>query len=87
MQSATKPEDKRALPNICQETEEVAWLLKLAAHDDLVIRRAAAQIFDRLGKKASGWLLRAEQDSEGAVMDAIMVREPSTPQLDFRGCF
>jgi len=72
MQSATKPEDKRALPNICQETEEIGWLLKLAAHDDLVIRRAAAQIFDRLGKKASGWLLRAEQDSDGEVMDAIM---------------
>jgi hypothetical protein len=71
-QSASRLQDKRALPNICQETEEIGWLLKLATHDDVVIRRAAAKVFYRLGRKASGWLLRAEQDSSGEVMDVLM---------------
>lgn len=71
-QSANGPPDKRALPNICQETDEVAWLLTLGTHQDVVIRRAAAKIFFRLGRKASGWLLQADQNSGGDVMNVLM---------------
>ena len=59
------------LPNICQNTDEIAWLLTLAIHHDVVIQRSASTIFLRLGRKASKWLLSAEKASGGEVLDVV----------------
>ena len=58
------------LPNICQGTESIGWLLAVTAHSDVVVSRSAARVWYRLGKNAALWLLRAEKRNEdGACTD------------------